>query len=67
MKRPNPLNPNLMKPIERRAALCSLLALGLVRLRMKENGEPSDEIGENSLHFPHQQNGSPDANYRRPA
>lgn len=47
---PNPLNPNLMTPAERRAELCGLLALGLVRLRMRDRTEVSDETGENSLH-----------------
>jgi len=36
MKRPNPLHPSLMTPTDRRAELCGLLALGLVRLRMRE-------------------------------
>lgn len=30
----NPLPPHLMTPAERRAALCNLLALGLIRLHM---------------------------------
>ncbi|PAU98074.1 hypothetical protein CK240_06315 [Paracoccus salipaludis] len=52
MKRPNPLSPMLMKPTERRAELCRLLALGLVRLRMREMGEVSDDTGERCLHSP---------------
>lgn len=32
----NPLDPNQMKPTERRAELCGLLALGLVRLRLRD-------------------------------
>lgn len=47
----NPLQPDLMTPAERRAELCSLLALGLVRLRMREDGEVSDETGEICLHL----------------
>ena len=39
MKRPNPLSPDLMTAAERRTDLCGLLALGLVRLRMRETGE----------------------------
>ena len=52
MKRPNPLPPNQMAPAERRADLCGLLALGLVRLRMRERAEVSDDIGESFLHYP---------------
>jgi len=52
MKRPNPLPPDQMTPAERRAELCGLLALGLVRLRQRERGEPSDETGEIRLHSP---------------
>ena len=50
MKRPNPLASALMKPAERRAELCNLLALGLIRLRLGNRGELSDTIGETSLH-----------------
>ncbi|REC53279.1 hypothetical protein DRV84_15135, partial [Rhodosalinus sediminis] len=39
-------------PAERRAELCGLLALGLVRLRLRERGEPSDDTGEICLHSP---------------
>lgn len=52
MKRPNPLSPYLMTPAERRAELCALLALGLVRLMKRERGEPFDETGEIRLHYP---------------
>ena len=52
MKRPNPLPPDQMTPAERRAELCGLLALGLVRLRLRERGEPSDDAGEIRLHYP---------------
>ena len=52
MKRPNPLSPMLMTPTERRAELCRLLALGLVRLRMQDGGEVSDDSGERCLHYP---------------
>ncbi|WP_272010899.1 hypothetical protein [Roseovarius sp. ZX-A-9] len=52
MKRPNPLNPIHMKPLERRAELCGLLALGLIRLRMRDAIQASDETGESSLHSP---------------
>ncbi|ATQ55029.1 hypothetical protein PYTT13_03895 [Paracoccus yeei] len=52
MKRPNPLSPSLMTPAERRAELCGLLALGLVRLRMREKGEVPDDTGESYLQYP---------------
>ena len=52
MKRPNPLPPAQMTPEERRAELCGLLALGMVRLMQRERGEPSDENGEIRLHYP---------------
>lgn len=48
----NPLPPNQMTPAERRAELCGLLALGLIRLLLRERGEPSDETGEIRLHYP---------------
>ena len=43
MKRPNPLPPDQMTPAQRRAELCGLLALGLLRLRMREMGEVSED------------------------
>ena len=52
MKRPNPLPPDHMTAAERRAELCALLALGLVRMIQRERGEPSDENGEIRLHYP---------------
>jgi hypothetical protein len=52
MKRPNPLPPAQMTPAERRTDLCGLLALGLVRLRLRERGEVSDDTGESCLHYP---------------
>lgn len=52
MKRPNPLPADKMTPAERRADLCGLLALGLVRLRMRDLAEVSDDIGESCLHYP---------------
>ena len=52
MKRPNPLPPDQMTPIERRADLCGLLALGLVRLRMRDQTEVSDKNRESCLHYP---------------
>ncbi len=52
MKRPNPLPPNQMTAAERRAELCGLLALGLVRLMQRERGEAADDTGEIRLHYP---------------
>lgn len=47
----NPYPTHLMTATERRAELCALLALGLVRLMQRERGEPSDETGEIRLHY----------------
>lgn len=52
MKRPNPLPPDLMTPAERRTELCGLLALGLIRSRMRADGKVSDDTGESCLHYP---------------
>ena len=52
MKRPNPLPPDQMTPTERRAELCGLLALGLVRLRMRDRAEVSENRRESCLHYP---------------
>ncbi len=51
MKRPNALQPDRMNAQERRAELCSLLALALVRLNKRNFAKPSENIGESSLHF----------------
>lgn len=58
MKRPNPLPPNQMTPAERRAALCALLALGLIRLRLPDKSEVSAETGEFPLHNQADKSGS---------
>jgi hypothetical protein len=50
MKRPNSLPPGLMTPAERRAEICCLLALGLIRLRQRDTVQLSDGYGESSLH-----------------
>lgn len=52
MKRPNALHPDRMTAQERRAELCRLLALGLIRLRQRDVAQLSDGIGESSLHYP---------------
>lgn len=51
----NPLSPTLMTPMERRAELCRILALGLLRLRQSTALSARD--GESSLHFPPDQSG----------
>lgn len=55
MKRPNPLPPDQMSAAERRAELCGLLALGLVRLLCRDGHEVSDNTGERCLHYPDDQ------------
>ena len=52
MKRPNPLPPDQMTAAERRAELCGLLALGLVRLMRRERSERFEDAGEIRLHYP---------------
>jgi hypothetical protein len=74
----NPLSPHLMTPMERRAALCRILALGLVRLRMREAGvrdhgsaaqssELSERRGESSLDCLPDRSGHATPTHRRPA
>ena len=55
MKRPNPLPPDMMDPAERRAELCRLLALWLVRLRLRKCGKEPEITGEIRLHSPAKQ------------
>ena len=50
MRRPNPLPPDQMTPIERRTELCSILALGLVRMRIRQHGEAPNVTGDSCLH-----------------
>ena len=52
MNRPNPLPPDKLTPAERRAELCRLLALGLVRLHMRNRDQLSANAGEFLLHNP---------------
>jgi hypothetical protein len=67
MKRPNLLPPDQMTPAERRAELCSILALGLVRLRMRECGKLSADKREISLHNSASQSGTVESLVRRTA
>ena len=67
MKSPNPLSPFHMTPAERRAELCRILALGLVRFLHRQSSELSDRTGESSLHFPPDRSGHATRDKRRPA
>jgi hypothetical protein len=70
MNRPNALSPFLMSPTERRAELCRILALGLIRLMQRhhgDTGQQSDETGESSLHHPPDRSGHATPMQRRPA
>ena len=67
LRRPNALSPILMSPTERRAELCGLLALGLVRLRMRDQAEVSDVTGESSLHIQPDQSAHATPTHRRTA
>jgi hypothetical protein len=61
----NPLSPFHMTPTERRAELCRILALGLIRLHTRQSSELSDRAGESSLHFPPDQSGHATREQRR--
>ena len=63
--RMNALHPELMSPAERRAELCRILALGVIRLRMGENAQHSANNGEIPLHYEDEPSGTADANDRR--
>lgn len=67
MKIPNPLVPDRMKPLERRAELCRLLALGLIRLMQRQSSEVSGHAGESSLHSPADRSGHATTRHRRTA
>jgi hypothetical protein len=67
MKRPNALHPSLMKPAERRAELCAILGLGIVRLHLRNHRQVSPESGDFPLHFTPEQSGSAPPTRRRAA
>jgi hypothetical protein len=67
VRRPNPLAPNLMTSVERLAEVCALLALGLIRLRLRQSREVSAPAGESSLHFLPVQSGHANPKRRRAA
>lgn len=56
----NALPPGRMAPAERRAELCQILALGLIRLRLHQSSRECSEAGESSLHFGRDQSGRVD-------
>ena len=66
MKRPNALHPSLMTPAERRAELCAILGIGLVRLHMR-NQQKTPDTGDFPLHFTSEQSGSAAPTRRRAA
>lgn len=63
----NPYPAALMSPLERRAELCRLLALGLVRLRARQSSDLSGAIGESSLPFRAHRSGHATPTQGRPA
>ena len=50
-KQPNPYPAARMTPVTRRAELCAILALGLLRLKLRNSSQLSDHTGESSLHY----------------
>ena len=66
MKRPNPIDPDLLRPPERRAELCRLLAAGLIRLHLREQ-QKAAAARDSSLHISSEQSGSPVEPDRRTA
>jgi len=67
MKRPNALHPSLMKAAERRAELCAILGLGIVRVHLRNHPPLSPENGDFPLHFTPEQSGSAPPTRRRAA
>lgn len=67
MPGPNALAPALMSPTERRAELCRILALGLVRLHQRQSSQLSDGTGETSLHSLPDQSAHATPTHRRTA
>jgi hypothetical protein len=57
MHRTNALSPDQMTPAQRRAELCGLIALGLLRMRARaaEFAQRSEPNGESCLHYPQNQ------------
>jgi hypothetical protein len=63
----NPLHPDRMSAAERRVALCAILAVGLVRLRLRQSSELSAEPENGSLDYARDQSGHATARKRRNA
>ena len=49
MHLPNPLHPDHLSATERRAEVCTILALGLLRLRANRSDDRSRPVPESSL------------------
>ena len=65
MRSPNPLNPRHLKPQERRAELCAILARGLLRLRLAQSIEVFGHNGDSSLHYSPDRGGHATPTFRR--
>lgn len=63
----NALHPSHLRPLERRAELCRILALGLIRLRMRTEADEARLSGDVPLHSPAERSGHATPNHRRPA
>jgi hypothetical protein len=63
----NPLDPRHLTPMERRRELCRLLALGLVRLRMRTAAADERETEDIPLHNPDDRSGHATPIHRRTA
>ena len=57
----NPLDPRMMTTKERLARVCEILALGIVRLHLR-NAQVSADTGEIPLHFSPDQSGHANRN-----
>jgi len=53
----NALSPAHLSPQDRRAELCRILALGVIRLRMRHDAQHSADNGEIALHNSADQSG----------
>jgi hypothetical protein len=51
----NPMSPTLMSVAERRAELCTILARGVLRLKLRDASQIAEDLGESSLHIPPEQ------------
>ena len=64
---PNPLAPSAMTAAERRAEICAILALGMIRLRQRGMAQHYDDTGEIRLHYPAGRSVHATATHRRHA